>query len=76
MKYKYVAISGEEIESWFDGTKEDLINSFEESGEADSVTPLTEIDGNPHWNPNTQFGRFTKKQWIKKICPQLIKMYG
>lgn len=76
MKYKYLAINGEEVESETDKTREELLNSFEESGEADSVTPLVEIDGVEHWNPNTQFGRFTKKQWIKKVCPQLRKIYG
>lgn len=75
MKYKYLAISGDEIEMETERTKDDVIAGLEEDGEVISVTPIVEIDGIPYWNPKTQFGEISKEEWKESICPQLQKIY-
>jgi hypothetical protein len=76
MKFKYLSISGESIESITDNTKDQLIKGFIERGITISMTPVIEIDSIPFWNENTLYGKMTKEQWIKRICPQLVKIYG
>lgn len=78
MKYKYMAISGKEIEMETDKTEEQLISDFVNPNDNTmwSMTPLVEVNGKEYWNRNTEWGNFTKKQWIKKVCPQLVKIYG
>ena len=76
---KYLAISGEEIKFEDVRSKEELIKSF-----TGSITPLVEIDGESYWNENSvidawedkSLPKVTKKEWIKKICPQLREIYG
>lgn len=77
MKYKYLSISGEEIESETENYPEEIIESFTDTdGVSISITPLVEVDGVSYWNKNTQYGVMTKEKWIKKICPKLIKIYN
>lgn len=77
MKYKYLAISGKEIDCETEETKEQLLDSFfYENGIMCSMTPVVEIDGIPFWNKVTDWGTMTKKQWIKNICPKLRKLYN
>ena len=75
MKYKYLAISGNEMEVETEESREEIIKSFEEDNVCVSVTPLVEIDGQKYWNKNTQYGNFTKSQWVNRICPKLRKIY-
>ena len=75
MRYKYLSISGKEIQTSTHKTKEQLIDSFEENGIVISVTPIVEIENTPYWNENTEYGVFTKEEWIKNVCPCLMKVY-
>ncbi len=76
MKYKYLAINGEVMHAETEKTRDELIKFFIEDGIMGSMTPLVEIEEKEYWYPITEWGTFTKKQWIKKICPQLRKIYG
>lgn len=75
MKYKYLSISGRPVETEDERAREEIISSFEEDGEVISVTPVCEIDGVEYWNSNTQYGFQTRETWVKKVCPQLRKIY-
>ena len=76
MKFKYLSISGTEIEFETFKSEESVVSDFEENGIVVSRTPLVSINDKPYWNENTDWGKFTKDEWIKKVCPKLRKVYG
>jgi len=76
MKFKYLSISGKEIESEMNKSKKDLLACFMYRKLMNSMTPIVEIEGKPFWKKETAWGTLSKEEWIKNICPMLMEKYN